>query len=120
MLFTLAQRKPLEGQYDYKKYLPDRLWKAILKPNVNPIFVWQLLIQPTTKESIRGIATGTSASMKNISKSGLLAIKVVNVEPQLQNQFADYVTGVYKLKQKAVEKLTALQSKKVEIMNRYL
>ena len=24
-------------------YLPDRLWKAKLKDNVNPIFIWQAL-----------------------------------------------------------------------------
>lgn len=53
-------------------YLPDRLWRAELKSDVSPIFIWQLLIQKDTKENIRKIASGTSGSMKNISKSGLL------------------------------------------------
>lgn len=57
-------------------YLPDRLWKANLKDDCNPIFVWQMLIQPSTKEQIRRECSGTSGSMKNISKPGMLAIKV--------------------------------------------
>ena len=30
-------------------YLPDRLWKANLKENVNPIFIWQALLQKSSK-----------------------------------------------------------------------
>lgn len=82
-------------------YLPDRLWRAELKDNCNPIFVWQVLIQPSTKEQIRREASGTSGSMKNISKSGLLAIKVKKVSAELQNQFADFVTQADKLKSAA-------------------
>lgn len=53
-------------------YLPDRLWRAELSKNACPIFVWQLLIQNSSKEEIRKVASGTSGSMKNISKPGLL------------------------------------------------
>lgn len=79
-------------------YIPDRLWKANFKPNCNPIFVWQLLIQSSTKEKIRKIASGTSGSMKNISKSGLLGIEVIKVDIEKQNQFADFVKQTDKLK----------------------
>ena len=79
-------------------YIPDRLWKVNFKPNVNPIFVWQLLIQRNTKEKIRKIASGTSGSMKNISKSGLLGVEVINVDINKQNEFADFVKQVDKLK----------------------
>ena len=77
-------------------YLPDRLWRAEIKESVNPIFLWQILIQQTTKNEMRRIAGGTSGSMKNISKSGLLGINVVNVPLDLQTQFADFVKQVDK------------------------
>jgi type I restriction enzyme S subunit len=79
-------------------YLPDRLWRAELKDNCNPIFVWQLLIQPSTKEQIRREASGTSGSMKNISKPALLGIRVIKVSFEQQNKFADFVTQVDKSK----------------------
>ena len=79
-------------------YIPDRLWKANFKENANPIFVWQLLIQNNTKEKIRRIASGTSGSMKNISKAGLLGIEAINVDLKKQNEFADFVRQVDKLK----------------------
>ena len=79
-------------------YLPDRLWKANLNEECNPIFVWQMLIQPSTKEQIRRECSGTSGSMKNISKPGMLAIKVKRVPIDLQNQFAGFVKQVDKSK----------------------
>ena len=77
-------------------FLPDRLWKANLNKEANPIFVWQLLIQQTTKNEMKKIASGTSGSMKNISKSGLLGIKVIKVALDAQTQFADFVKQVDK------------------------
>ncbi len=79
-------------------YLPDRLWKANLNDECNPIFVWQMLIQPATKEQIRRECSGTSGSMKNISKPGMLALKVKKVPFELQNQFAEFVKQVDKSK----------------------
>lgn len=79
-------------------YLPDRLWKAEIKGTANPIFLWQVLIQSSTKENIRRIASGTSGSMKNISKLGLIEIRVVKAPIELQNQFAAFVQQVDKSK----------------------
>ncbi|HJK63458.1 MAG TPA: restriction endonuclease subunit S, partial [Methanocorpusculum sp.] len=50
-------------------YLPDRLWRVEPMDHTNPLFLWHLLIQQSTKNSIKKIASGTSGSMKNISKS---------------------------------------------------
>ena len=79
-------------------FLPDRLWKAVVKNNVNPIFLWQLLIQPQVKKSIRDIAGGTSGSMKNVSKERLLKIKVPDVDYTLQNEFAAFIERLDKSK----------------------
>ena len=92
-------------------YLPDRLWRAEIKETANPIFVWQVLIQRSTKKSIRRIASGTSGSMKNISKPGLLGIRVVKAPIKLQEQFAAFVEQTDKSKvaiQKALDEAQLL------------
>lgn len=83
---------------DNNVYLPDRLWSAILDENINPIFVWQLIIHPKTKLQIQRIATGTSGSMKNISKQKLLNIKVPWVPIIKQNELSNFVSQINKLK----------------------
>lgn len=93
-------------------YLPDRLWRAELKQSAHPIFVWQIIIQQTTKERIRKIAGGTSGSMKNISKPALLGIHVIKVGLSQQKQFASYIQHSEKLKQSietALNELLTLQ-----------
>ncbi len=102
-----------------KVYLPDRLWKAILQGDCNPIFVWQMLIQPSTKEQIRRECSGTSGSMKNISKPGMLAIKVKKVPFSMQNQFADYVKRVNKSKLTVQQGLDKLELLKQSLMQEY-
>ena len=100
-------------------YLPDRLWKAEVRDTACPIFVWQLLIQKDTKESIRRIASGTSGSMKNISKPGLLSIRVIKAEVATQNRFAAFVTEVDKSKLAVKQSLEKLETLKKSLMQQY-
>ena len=100
-------------------YLPDRLWKAEVRDTACPIFVWQLLIQKDTKESIRRIASGTSGSMKNISKPGLLGIRVIKAEVATQNRFAAFVAEVDKSKLAVKQSLEKLETLKKSLMQQY-
>ena len=100
-------------------YLPDRLWRAELKPNTNAIFVWQMLIQPSTKDQIRREASGTSGSMKNISKPGLLGIQVKKVPFEMQNQFAAFVEQTDKSKLAIQQSLNKLELLKKSLMQEY-
>ena len=77
-------------------YLPDRLWKVVLNDRVNPVFLWKLITNEITKLKIKRIASGTSGSMKNISKSKFLQIRVPLPPLSLQNEFADFVAQVDK------------------------
>ena len=81
-----------------KVYLPDRLWKAKIKNDANPIFVWQTIIHPKTKKLIRRMAGGTSGSMKNISKNKFLEMLVKKATREEQDQFAAFVAQVDKSK----------------------
>ena len=69
-------------------YLPDRLWRATLKQGNNPIYLWFSIIQLKAKEQIRTLASGTSGSMKNISKPRFLSVKIKNAPLSLQQEFA--------------------------------
>lgn len=70
-------------------YLPDRLWKVEIKDNVHPIFLWQSLIQDSSRMQIKKLASGTSNSMKNISKNNLLGIFVKEVPICEQMKFVE-------------------------------
>ena len=100
-------------------YIPDRLWKANLKENVNPIFMWQLLIQADVKEKIKKICSGTSGSMKNISKEKFLKLKVKDVPIELQNKFAEFVKQIDKQKFEIQKSLEETQKLQQSLMNKY-
>ena len=102
-----------------RTYLPDRLWRAEIKDTACPIFVWQVLIQSSTKESIHRIASGTSGSMKNISKPGILDIQVKKVPRELQEQFAAFVKQTEKLKLTIQASLDKLELLKKSLMQEY-
>ena len=100
-------------------YVPDRLWKAVIRDGVNPIFLWNMLIQPSTKEQIQKVCSGTSGSMKNISKSGMLGIRVKKVDVYLQNKFATFVEQVNKSKVEVKKALDEAQLLFDSLMQKY-
>ena len=79
-------------------YYPDRLWKAVLKENTNPIFLWQLLWDRDIRKAIKESSGGTSGTMHNISKANLLAIKCMDAPIELQNEYAEFVKQTDKSK----------------------
>jgi restriction endonuclease S subunit len=59
-------------------FLPDRLWQVRFRQSVAPNARWLSYLLSTTeyKLRIRGAATGTSGSMKNLSKDAFLSLLV--------------------------------------------
>src|SRR6266849_633340 len=57
-------------------YVPDRMWMATLRATVHPRWFSYLLSWHPVRSRISASATGTSGSMKNISKPSLRAVKV--------------------------------------------
>ncbi|MDG9157180.1 restriction endonuclease subunit S [Streptococcus pneumoniae] len=100
-------------------YLPDRLWKVILNDRVNPVFLWKLITNEKTKLKIKRISSGTSGSMKNISKSQLLQIRVPFPPLALQNEFADFVALVDKSQLAIQKSLEELETLKKSLMQEY-
>ncbi len=100
-------------------YIPDRLWKAVLNDKVNPIFLWQLLIQDEVKQEMRRIATGTSASMKNISQKNFLQIKVKNVHYDEQKEYASFVSKIIRKQKDLFAELKKLETEYMEQVKYY-
>jgi type I restriction enzyme S subunit len=57
-------------------FVPDRMWMATLRATVHPRWFSYLLSWQPVKSRISASATGTSGSMKNISKPSLRAVRV--------------------------------------------
>ena len=100
-------------------YYPDRLWKANLNDKCNAIFIWQSIIQQDFKAKIRKICSGTSGSMKNISKEKFLSLKIKKVPIELQNQFSNIVKQINKRKVEIQNSLKELEKLQDSLSNKY-
>ncbi len=100
-------------------YYPDRLWKAVLKENTNPIFLWQLLWDRDIRKAIKESSGGTSGTMHNISKANLLAIKCMDAPIELQNEYAEFVKQTDKSKSAIQQSLEKLKTLKKALMQKY-
>ena len=100
-------------------YYPDRLWKAVLKEDTNPIFLWQLLWDRDIRKAIKESSGGTSGTMHNISKPNLLAIKCIDAPIELQNEYAAFVEQTDKSKLAVQNALEELEILKKSLMKQY-
>jgi type I restriction enzyme S subunit len=73
--------------------LPDKLWRIKLRRNaqINPNYLLHFLQLPHSRKTIGGLATGTSGSMKNISKEKTGTIRVLLPPIERQERFAAVV-----------------------------
>ncbi len=67
-------------------FVPDRMWMATLRATVHPRWFSYVLTWKPVKSRISASATGTSGSMKNISKPSLRAVEIPY--PPLEEQCA--------------------------------
>ncbi len=91
-------------------YLPDRLWQTELKDDICGKWLSLVMSTDIIRQQIKSIATGTSNSMKNISKPNLLSIKV-NVPPLKEQEKIAQILSTWDL---VIEKQEQLIEKKKE------
>lgn len=75
-------------------FVPDRMWMATLRSTIHPrwfscVLTWQLV-----KSRISSSATGTSGSMKNISKPSLRAVRIPYPPVDEQRAIAEALSDV--------------------------
>ena len=83
VLFSRMNTPLLVGESCYVEsdhpslFLPDRLWQIRVEPCLlDARWLSYILQSAAVSSAVRALATGTSASMKNIAKHSLLALKI--------------------------------------------
>jgi type I restriction enzyme, S subunit len=110
LLFSRANTAELIGATAYVEsecehiVLPDKIWRfRWRKDNApNPRFVHALFSSPTFRREVSKRATGTSGSMKNISKEKVLGIKVALPSRDEQDEFASKQEALRTVKESAM------------------
>lgn len=69
-------------------FLPDKLWQTVPKPESNMKWLSYVLASKHARYTLSNLATGTSGSMKNITKSELLTLKLLIPPAKEQNKIA--------------------------------
>lgn len=72
-------------------FLPDKLWRVVLRDSARDSSPWlkHMLNWPCLRSQLRARASGTSASMKNISKQSFLTIQIARPSFGTQSTIAD-------------------------------
>ncbi|MEJ6487981.1 restriction endonuclease subunit S [Nostoc punctiforme UO1] len=106
MLMSRANTKELVGavcivrEQPPKVLLPDKLWRVKFSQNSKllPNYVLYALRQPKTRKIIADMASGTSGSMKNISKEQAANLPILVPPLPLQEKFAQIVQKFERLR----------------------
>jgi type I restriction enzyme S subunit len=75
-------------------FLPDRLWAAKVASSHSPHWLAQLLASEKVRGQLSDRASGTSGSMKNITKGDVLSLSVVIPTLPEQRKIADFLSAV--------------------------
>lgn len=102
----------VDKDYSYL-FLPDRLWQTIIRKEagVNVRWLAYLLSFGQFSKAIKDTATGTSGSMKNISKETFLGLQVIFPDKREQTAIANALSDADAL----IQSLTRLIAKKRQI-----
>ncbi len=106
-------------EYDYDNlFLPDRLWQTQIKSNeVNVKFLWYILSSPTYRSKISDLCTGTSNSMKNISKKSFLRLEIVLPSKSKQDLITKEIDVIQGSINKVESKIAASKSLQKSLIN---
>lgn len=97
-------------------FLPDRLWAAKPRTGTCMPFVALILGSDEGRAALSKLAKGSSGSMKNISKSDVLAFLIKVPSPPEQQRIADCLTSLDDLIAAESQKLDRLKTHKKGLM----
>jgi type I restriction enzyme S subunit len=98
-------------------YLPDRLWQARFfdYSSCIPLFISKVLVTLGFRAVIESIATGSSPSMKNISKGDLLNQFVTRPPEKECKEIIEYIEN----QSQKIDQAIALQQQQIEKLKEY-
>lgn len=116
LLFSRANTAALIGATAYvestyeKLVLPDKIWRFVWREGntPNPRFIHALFSTPSFRRQLSKRATGTSGSMKNISKAKVLGLEVGLPNRDQQDQFAVRQQALQSIRSAAIAQLAML------------
>ncbi|MEX1003449.1 MAG: restriction endonuclease subunit S [Crocinitomicaceae bacterium] len=98
-------------------FIPDRLWQTKISDDMgNARWLSYFLITERMRHSLKTIATGTSDTMKNISKPNFLSLKVETPSLPEQQKIASFLSAVDKKIQQLSRKKALLEQYKKGVM----
>jgi type I restriction enzyme S subunit len=100
--------------------LPDKLWQTIPKKNANMKWLSYILASAHARYTLSNLATGTSGSMKNITKGELLGLKVLIPTPPEQKKIAKILSTWDKAITTTEQLLVNSQQQKKALMQQLL
>jgi len=76
--------------------LPDRIWKFVFNELIptDSIFIWYSINTKSFRSEISKISSGTSGSMKNISKEKVLNLSTIIPPIKFQKKFAEIIENI--------------------------
>lgn len=99
-------------------YLPDRLWAAKISEGGDPAWIGYVLSHPKIRSGFTDRATGTSGSMKNLSKEAVLSLPIFAPDKSEQQKIAAFLDAVSKKVALLTEKRDGLVAYKRGVMQR--
>jgi type I restriction enzyme S subunit len=126
LLFSRANTADLIGATAYVEseydglVLPDKIWRFVWRSTnaPHPRFVHALFGTPSFRRELSKRATGTSSSMKNISKSKVLEIEISMPDRRDQEKFAARQKAVQLCFSPAVKQSSILEDQFVSLQSR--
>jgi type I restriction enzyme, S subunit len=97
-------------------FLPDRLWAAKPKPGISMRFISYILGSDRGRAALSKIASGSSGSMKNITKPDVLSLQVTAPGFVEQQKIADCLSSADELIAAQTRKVDALKTHKKGLM----
>ncbi len=99
--------------------LPDKLWKFAVsdETKVNKLYLWDLFKNTEFRYELSKLSSGTSGSMKNISKGKLNNLKMPLPPKELQDQFAEFSINLWAQIKSSKQSLNRLNELFVSLQN---
>jgi type I restriction enzyme S subunit len=101
-------------------FLPDKLWQTIPKSNANMKWLSYVLASEHSRYTLSNLATGTSGTMKNITKGELLNLKISIAPLPEQQKIAQILSTWDKAIEQSQNLIEQLKSRKKGLMQQLL